>query len=90
MTYRIEYYLGSLAASANAEDHSWHKMPLDYGVDASDLAACLGHADFLDDEQEGRITHRVVEVEPEVVDQWDARGLKFIKVESYRRVKVAS
>jgi hypothetical protein len=90
MTYRIEYYLGRLPMDVDPNDLDWHRMTFPGGVDAEDLEQCIEAANGLDADTEGRITHRVVQVEPEPIDQWDARGLRFVKVESYRRVKVAS
>lgn len=90
MTYRIEYYLGRLPMDVDPNDLDWHREPNQCpGVDYERLESCLAHIEDLDMDETG-FTFRVVEVEPEPIDQWDARGMRFVKVDSYRRVRVAS
>ena len=82
MTYRIEYVYGQ-----PTEGKSWLRREPVPGVDYTSQASCLECAAQLDADEDGAMTHRVVEVEECTIDEHDPRAGQWVAKASYRRIE---
>lgn len=85
--YRIEFIHGRRPADVDPDDLCWETATLDLDTDASNIEQMQRALADREMDADGRVTYRLVEVQPEPHDRWIEREQRFVKVASYRRIQ---
>jgi len=84
--YRIEYIHGPRPSGVDPEDLCWQPVALEPWVDPYDLPAMRDELAEREMAGDGAYSYRIVEVTPQVVERWLGAELRWVTVESYRRL----
>lgn len=84
--YRIESINARTLTDGDESDLPWQEVTLPPTVDAENLAAVLRHVEDLEFDETG-LRFQVVEAEPVSQDFWIGAECKWVRAESYRRVR---